>query len=277
MKLKDVLGALGRQWILTLVCLMMTAGLGIGAARLVPQRYTATAHVLLMPPTASVAVDQNPYMQLGGLYGAVEMVGVAVSDQATAEEIKGISSKAEVVVRQDPLSSAPLLLVTVVDSDEARSLRIVDLMLAKVASRLDLLQASIDIRAPNRVTSLVLTKDLEAKPTGLDQVRAIIVAIAAGLLFTTVCAAFLDGVRSRWRARRLKLKGSGQAKRARDRGLSTSAPTADGGPTPVAREPRYARTPTPVAKEPRYPRARTRKMRIVGGRRGRYMRTSEHR
>jgi hypothetical protein len=168
----------------------------------VAQRYTATAHVLFLPPAASVAADQNPYMQLGGLYQAVEMVGVALSDQTTVEETKALSSKAEVSVRQDPQSSAPLLLVTVVDTDEARTLRILDVMLAKVPTRLDQLQADIDVRPANRVTSIVLTKDTEAKPTGLDQVRAIIVAAAVGLLFTTVFVAFLDGALQRRRARR---------------------------------------------------------------------------
>jgi TRAP-type C4-dicarboxylate transport system permease small subunit len=264
MRLVDVLGALGRRWILTLLCLILTAGLGLGASRLVAQRYTATAHVLFLPPTTSVAPDQNPYMQLGGLYQAVEMVGVALSDQATMEEIKGISSKAEVVVRQDPLSSAPLLLITVVDSDEARTLRILDVMLTKVPSRLDQLQASIYIRVTNRVTSMVLTKDTEAKPTGLDQIRAIIVAIAAGLLFTTMFVAFLDGVFSRRRTRRLRLEDSGQTKGAPNRRSRTSAPKDDRGPKPGAREPRRERAPM-------------RKMRIGSGGRGRRMRPYEPR
>jgi hypothetical protein len=201
MRLADVLGALRRQWILTLVLVILTAGLGVGAARIVAQRYTATAHVLFLPPAVNVAADENPYMKLGGLYQAVEMVGVALSDQSTTDELKALSPKADVVVRQDPQSSAPLLLVTVVDSDEARTLRILDVVLAKVPTRLDQLQADIYVRAANRVTSIVLTKDTEAKPTGLDQLRAIIFAIAAGLLVSTILVAFVDGAASRRRAR----------------------------------------------------------------------------
>lgn len=253
MKLVDVLGALRRQWILTLVCLILTAGLGLGAARLVAQLYTATARVVFLPPAVTVAADANPYMQLGGLYPAVEMVGVALSDQGTMEEIKAMSSKAEVLVRQDPQSSAPMLLVTVVDSDEARTLRILDVMLAKVPSRLDQLQASIDIRAANRVTSMVLTKDTEAKPTGLDQLRAIIVAIAAGLLFTTVFVAFLDGVILRRRARGVgREEPDDAAERDPSRRSRTSRSKDDRGATTVTGEPHY-------------PRTSPRKMRIGGG------------
>lgn len=194
MKLTDLLGALRRRWILTFVCLALTAGLGVGAAQLVGQRYTVTAHVLFLPPTATVATAANPYMQLGGLYQAVELVGVALSDQETTAEIKAMSSEAVVSVVQDPQSSAPLLLITVVDTDRARTLQILDVMLAKVPARLDELQAAIDIRQANRVTSMVLTKDDLAEPTGLDQLRAIILAVAAGLLLTTLLVALLDGV-----------------------------------------------------------------------------------
>lgn len=202
MKLADMLGALRRRWFLTLLCLFLTAGLGVGAAQVVGERYTATAHVMFLPPAATVPTDANPYMQLGGLYQVADLVGVALSDQDTTAEIKAMSPKAVVTVMQDPQSSAPLLLITVVDIDRARAIQILDVMLAKVPTRLDGLQSVIDIRQANRVTSIVLTKDDIAEPTGFDQLRAIILAVAAGLLLTTLFVALLDGLWLRRQARR---------------------------------------------------------------------------
>ena len=194
MKLADVFTAFRRRWIASLLCLLVTAGLAVGALQVVHQRYTATARILFLPPATSVPADANPFMQLGGLYQAVEMVGVALSDQGTGAEIKTVSRGADVTVIQDPLSSAPLLLVTVIDTDPQRTMNLLSMMVAKVPPRLDELQSSIAIRSTNRVTSIVLTRDRAAEPFGYDQLRAVIVAVAAGLLFTTLVVTFLDGL-----------------------------------------------------------------------------------
>lgn len=236
MRVGQVLAAFRRRWIPTLICLILTVGLVLFARQLVDQRYQASANIVLLPPASALERNANPFMQLGGLSEAVAMLAIAISDQHTLEAVHAVSPTAQVSIRSAPDSSAPLLIVTATDTDPARSVQVLQLMLSQIPERLDELQSDAGVAANNRLTSSVLTHDEQASPTGSDQFRAVIVAAVAGLVLTAVVVALLDVFLLRRAARKSgKRTPVSRTPHARERGGSSAAEVAiaDRGHAPI--------------------------------------------
>jgi capsular polysaccharide biosynthesis protein len=198
MPIGDFFGVLRRRWLLLLIGFLMTVGLSGAAYELFKPTYEITGTVLLLPPPPSSASESaNPYLRLGGLQQAVDLVGVALSDQATQLELKAISKDVEFTVQADVRTSSPLLVIDVKDSSPETALRIRDILVARVPVRLGEMQAAIAVNSEDRVTATVVTLDAQAVEVGKNRLRAAVVAACVGLGLTLVTA-------TRWDARRLR-------------------------------------------------------------------------
>ncbi len=203
MPVGEFFSALRRRWVVVLVGLLLTVGLSGGAYWFFKPTYEITGTVLLLPPASSETTGSpNPYLQLGGLQQAVDLVGVSLSDQATTLEMRSISKDVTFTVQADVRTSSPLLVVDVKDSSPATALRIRDLLVARVPERLDSLQQSLGVSAKDRVTSSVLTLDTRAVEVGKNRLRAGVVAGVIGLGLTLAAAALWDARRLRHPRRR---------------------------------------------------------------------------
>jgi capsular polysaccharide biosynthesis protein len=216
MPIGDFFAVLGRRWLLVLIGFLMTVGLSGAAYELFKPTYEITGTVLLLPPplTSASSGSANPYLRLGGLQQAVDLVGVALSDQATQLELKSISKDVQFTVQADFRTSSPLLAIDVKDSTPETALRIRDLLVARVPTRLGDMQAALGVSTKDRVTTTVVTLDTEAVEVGKNRLRAAVVAAAVGLGLTLVTATLWDKRRLRHPRRRLpRSRNSG-----RDRG-----------------------------------------------------------
>jgi len=138
-------GVLRRRWLLVLVGFLMTVGLSGAAYMFFKPTYEITGTVLLIPPSSTSSTGSvNPYLRLGGLQQVVDLVGVALSDQATQLELRAISKDVDFTVRADVRTSSPLLVIDVKDSSAATALQIRDILVARVPVRLDAMQKEID-------------------------------------------------------------------------------------------------------------------------------------
>ena len=233
MRVRDVALALGRRWWIIVLGLAATAG-GIYAVFLyVPATQEITSRVLLLPPKSTVTETGNPYLQLGGLREAVDMLGVSLTDQQTLLGLKQISEDADIEVVADPVASAPILLIKIQDPSPNAAREIRDRLLALVDTRLDGLQQGIGVPVKNRVTSTLVSSDVQAEEVGRDQLRAAVIAGLAGLAATLALAVVLDAAILRRRARRGEASGP-----AEDSGTpqdaSVKAGHAAGPPSPSA-------------------------------------------
>lgn len=209
MPVRDFFGVLRRRWLLVLVGLLVTVGLSGAAYQFFKPTYEATGTVLLLPPASSlVKGSTNPYLQLSGLAQAVDLVGVALSDQATQLEMKAISKDVEYTVKADVNTSSPLLVIDVKDSSPEDATRIRDVLVERVPIRLDDLQKSLGVSANDRVTSAVLTLDAQAEEVGRNRLRAALVAACVGVALTLVVATLWDARRRRHPRRRSSGRGS---------------------------------------------------------------------
>ena len=202
-----------------IVGILMSAGLSVGAYLVTKPSYEITSTVLLLPPESSYSTGiVNPYLRLGGLAQAVDLVGVVLSDQQTHLELKDVSKDVQYTVQLDARTSSPLLLIDVTDSSPDTARKIRDILVAEVPVRLDSMQASLGVQAKDRVTSTVVTSDVEAQEVGKNRLRSAVVAGGAGVALTLVIAALWDVHRLRHprRRRSRRMSASTNASRAVD-------------------------------------------------------------
>jgi capsular polysaccharide biosynthesis protein len=203
MPVKDFFHVLRRRWLLLLVGFLLTVGLSGAAYVLFKPTYEITGTVLLLPPpSSSTDVSANPYLRLGGLRQAVDLVGVALSDQQTQLELKAISKDVEFSVQADVRTSSPLLVIDVKDSTPEAALRIRDLLVARAPLRLEEMQQALGVNPKDRVTTTVVTLDIQAEEVGKNRLRAAVVAACVGLGLTLVTATLWDARRLRHPRRR---------------------------------------------------------------------------
>jgi uncharacterized protein involved in exopolysaccharide biosynthesis len=199
----DFFDVLRRRWLLVLVGLLLTVGLSGAAYGFFKPSYEITGTILLVPPPSSSAdVSPNPYVRLGGLRQAVDVLGIALSDQTTQLELKAISKDVEFTVQADARTSSPLLVIDVKDSSPETALKIRDILVARVPPRLGAMQEALGVSAKDTVTTIVVTLDAQAEEVGKNRLRAAVVAGSGGLVLTLVAATLWDAHRLRHPRRR---------------------------------------------------------------------------
>ncbi len=211
MTIGNFFGVLGRRWLLVLVGFLLTVAMSGAAYKLFKPTYEVTGTVLFLPPKSSLVTGSpNPYLQLGGLAQAVDLVSVALSDQATQLELRTISKDVVYTAKQDVNSSSPLLVIDVKDSSPDTALKIRDTLMARVPEELQKMQDVLSVSSNDRVTTTVVTLDAEAQEVGKNRLRAAVVAACLGLGLTLVAATVWDAYRMRRpRARRDLRQGPG--------------------------------------------------------------------
>lgn len=203
MSFLDLIAALGRRWIVTVIGLLATAGLVYGASTIEPPVYTARGLVLLVPSEQMVGKGGNPFLALGGLdLPARVVVAYYESDAAKARFTSG-STDSEYVVAIEESTRGPVISVDVTDSTPQDTLATLEEITASVPVELRRLQEEVDAPENAIVSTLVLTKDERAEADNSGTVRMIIAAGGLGLVATVVGAVAIDGlVRSRARGRK---------------------------------------------------------------------------
>jgi hypothetical protein len=200
MSFLDVIAALGRQWIVTVMGLIATAALVWGAGYIEPPVYTARALVLLVPSEQAIGEGGNPFLALGGLdLPARVVVAYYESDVAKAQLTSG-SPDSEYVVAIEESTRGPVIAIDVTDATPQRTLETLNLLTSSIPVELRRLQAEVDAPQNAIVSTLVLAKDERAKIDNSGTVRMTIAGAGAGLVVTVVGAVAIDGLR-RSRAR----------------------------------------------------------------------------
>ena len=203
MPIGEFFAVIRRRWLLVLIGVLLTVGITVGAYVVSKPTYEITGTVLLLPPASSAdAGTANPYLRLGGLNQAVDLVGVALTDQTTQLEMQAISKDVQYSVQSDVRTSSPLLFIDVKDSSPGTAVKIRDILVSRVPVRLDAMQNALGVSAKDRVTTSVLTLDDQAVEVGKNRVRAAVVAGVAGPALTLVVVAVWDARRPRRRRSR---------------------------------------------------------------------------
>jgi len=194
MRMSEVGAALLRRWYLTLVGLLATAGVAFGVMQLVPPTYETEANVVLLPPPSSVGEGGNPYLYLGGLDQAADIVTRSLTSDQSRTRILDALGHADFDVLPDWATSGPVLIVTArgATPDEADELRLA--VLNTLPTTLLSLQDTLDVPTEARISSMVLTADDEPTTVRKSQLRAVMAATAVAAVAVVMLIGLIDGL-----------------------------------------------------------------------------------
>ena len=220
-----------RRWYVVVAGLVTTGILCAVAMQVVPVKYQATSAVLLLPPKSSVAQEGgNPFLALGGLDVAAGVISRAMTDRATQQEVKKAGAPGTYTIEPDAVSGGPVLLVTAEAVSPEGALTTLAVVNRVLPTTLQAVQTGAGISSASLIQSRQLTRDEAAQPVRKPLIRALLVAVVAGLALTLLVASLVDGMLLR-RAARGRLSGTYHKVNGTD-GAHGSAPA--GERTPVA-------------------------------------------
>jgi hypothetical protein len=181
---KGALRVLARRWYITFLGLLLTIGFCLTATHVVKTTYEARAVVLLLPPKYGSAT--NPYLNLASLNGLSDVV-----DSAIAAELQGIGIEFSMESDQSA-TGGPLIRVTGQGATPAMARHAARYVVSLIPTTLRRLQGAAEVQAGAYITSLVLHPADRADANRKSQIRALIVAVAAGMLLTTLLTLVVD-------------------------------------------------------------------------------------
>lgn len=203
MKLRTIGRAIVRRWYVFVGGLLAVAGLAYALYGAVPVDYKATASVVLLPASSSVGAGGNPYLFLGGLSQAMDVLTRRLSAPDLSEQMIRAHAPSSYTVAPDVTSGSSIILVTVKARSGADASAVLAAVLADIPSELTSMQDELKVPNASRISSMQVapssTPTVDAKP----RIQTVAAASVAGVVGVLALTALTDGLLLRRRARRL--------------------------------------------------------------------------
>ncbi len=212
MNIAETFRSLWRRWYIVVPGMLLAIGLSVGLWNVQTPEYQRSATQMLLPGSANVPDGANPYIYIGGLTQAADVVVRALGARNVVEEVVGDRPGVEVQVARDPSASGPLIVITVTARTDADAEAVLGGLVARTGVVLSELQDQEDIGATSRIKVIPVTADTTSILLQRDR---LILAAGAGLaavVLTLVLAVAVDGlVVARSRRRRRAAAGDAPA------------------------------------------------------------------
>ena len=199
MDLMASLRALRRRWILTAFLLLLTSAAAVATWVKLPGPYSSVSMVTLVPSQqASKLNGNNPYMSYGGSESvAGDIILRQTMDPATVVALAQRGYTGSFTIADDPNTSGPILDITVTGSSKA----VVENTLRGVTKEVQLKLAALqqNLLPANRITSIVVSFQTNAKLEVSKKARDIVLVVGLGLVLTYAIPQIVDGQRRRRR------------------------------------------------------------------------------
>lgn len=199
MNLADTLRGLWRRRRIVIPGLILTIVVAIAAWGVIEPSYERTGVQLLLPGVTSIPDAGNPYLYLGGLSQASDVLVTAMSSGGEVDSLIKEYPGAELVIRRDPLTSGPQILTTVTAGSDADARRILEAAVERTSKTLDSLQDVNGITAGNRMSIESITVDTKSTLVEKNRILGVVGAALAMLLVTLLTAGLVDGLSTRKR------------------------------------------------------------------------------
>lgn len=188
-----------RRWYLTVLSLLISACLGLGAFAKVAPTHSAEAVIVLLPPAARVQRAQvstgtaNPLLNLGGLNESRDLLMRSMGAQDVVDEMAAQAPGTAMKVGPDYSSSAPLLSLNAEARDPQQAIIGLEVLRQRTEQTLASLQARVGVKSDALITSLVLTRDGQPTVDRKKQVQLTITVFAGSLAMLLLLLALTDG------------------------------------------------------------------------------------
>ena len=194
MNLKNLLHSMRRRWYIMLGGILIAGALcGLAYSNISPT-YQRSASVLLIPGSTSIPAGGNPYLYLGGLAQASDVLVRALSADEVLTPILGPEPAVEVTIARDTTTSGPIVVISVSGTDDAQVAAVFTEVLGVVPTTFDNLQASAGVADDAKVTTLPLTVDTTSTLSQKSRLQAIGVVGVGTLAATLLLTGFIDGL-----------------------------------------------------------------------------------
>ncbi|KPN17807.1 MULTISPECIES: hypothetical protein [Arthrobacter] len=192
-----------RRWYLVLSGIVLTALLSWAASLLVPPSYDAQGSMVLMPPSANVGEDGNPYLQLGGMSEALDVLVRQSNAPAVRDQVLDEYPSATYTIEPDRSTSGSIVVVQATAENDAESLELLDRAMETLPAVLTRMQDDLEVTPEQRIDIMPLVVDAEGTLNVKQTLQIVAVAVAIGLAGTLMFTALADGLLLS-RQRRLK-------------------------------------------------------------------------
>ncbi|SDB82501.1 hypothetical protein GA0111570_1046 [Raineyella antarctica] len=208
MNFEDSMRVLLRRWYIVLIGLLVTMTGTYLTYQAIPPRFTSEARVLLMPPSESVGKNGNPFLYLGGMGQALDVLTQLSSAADVVDPITHRHPGSEYSVEPDRTTSAPVVHIVVTGGDPHEVSSMQSEALTSVETTLAAMQNKVGLSDGLKIRTMLLVADPEPSMDTKARLRMALVVAGAGGVGTLIMTSMLDGVILRRRPRRAALPGS---------------------------------------------------------------------
>ncbi|TFD79422.1 hypothetical protein [Cryobacterium fucosi] len=209
MKFTETLRKLWRRWYIVLPGIIVAAAAAAGVWNVIPPGYERTATQLLIPGAASMPDGANPYLFLGGLAPAADVLVRAIGSENVLNEVVTDHPGVKIEISRDTTTAGPVILIVVTAPSDPAAEQVLGLLVDRTATVLKDLQRTENIPVNNRVTVLPITVDTQSV---LQQRSRLIGSAGAGIVgvvLTLLVAGLVDGFSVK-RRRRTRASSRGE-------------------------------------------------------------------
>jgi uncharacterized protein involved in exopolysaccharide biosynthesis len=193
MYLRDLAASLLRRWPIVLVGLLVTSGICVGLAYVVPASYIARTSMVLLPPSTLVGKDGNPYLFLGGLGQALDVLTRKLNADEISEPIKKSYRNTEFTVARDSSTTGPIIIVEASAPTAASARAAMNAVVDAAEPAMESLQSELNVPDNARITVSAFAVDQTPTPDLKTRIQVVGAVGALGLIVTLLLAAFVDG------------------------------------------------------------------------------------
>lgn len=167
-----------RRWYVLLVCLLAAGVASYVVYQSVPVAYSAKGSLVLMPPRSTVGPEGNPYLFLGGMGQALDVLASKLSAEDTQAPILDAYPGVAYTAEPDRTSSGSVVLATVRGADGNQVMDALGSVVAAVPTTLAAMQESQSVPEDSRISLMTLVVD--SQPTVDSKTRTVSVLVTAG-------------------------------------------------------------------------------------------------
>jgi hypothetical protein len=194
MNFSDFLQALRRRWYLVVGGLLVTAALCVGALLVVGPSYERRASELLVPGTQSIPTGGNPFLYLGGLTQASDVLAGALASDGVLGPIEKANPGVTIEVARDVSTSGPVIVITVTGNSDQNVDDAFTSMLDTVPRTLATLQSEAGIATAARMTALPITVDSQSTVSHKNRIELAVIVGVVGLVLTLLLQGLVDAL-----------------------------------------------------------------------------------
>ncbi|MBT2587292.1 hypothetical protein [Arthrobacter sp. ISL-95] len=147
-----------------------------------------------MPSSQSIGDAGNPYLYLGGLSEALDILIRKITSQPVMERLLANFGSASYTAEPDRGTSGAILVITATANNPEEAMALLKAVMDETPRSLNEMQESLNVAVPARITTMSLLIDRKAVPEVKARTQLVFVAGAGGLALTLVLSVLVDGL-----------------------------------------------------------------------------------